>query len=332
MPLRRKLRTRHLLPINPPPFPPAPASPAALPGTPASPSHDATKYDYIIVGGGLAGCVLAARLSADATKRVLVLEAGPGGRPREVATPAGLPRLFKSAYDWNLFAAPQGSADARRVYMARGRIVGGSSCTNATLYHRGTAADYDGWGVPGWSAADMLPWFVAGERNERGDVPGVHSSHGPVSVENPRYRNRLADAFLAAAAASGIPANPDFNDWGRPQAGCGEFQVTQDRGARCDAAAAYLTPSVLSRPNLTLKTNARALKVEITGGVARGVVYGDGDTPDAGVVDGKLGGKRGGGRKGEQNDADTQNTPTPPLSLPTLPHFQPSSPRAAKSC
>lgn len=221
---------------------------------------------------------------------MLVVEAGPSGEFRNVRTPAGLPRLFKSALDWNLYAPPQPGAAGRRVYLARGRLVGGSSATNATLYHRGAPADYAAWGVPGWGPADVAPWFVAGEANELGDVPGVHGGSGPLAVEFPRYQSKLHDAFFAAAAGLGWPSRPDFNDWTAAaassstttQAGYGEFQVMQRRGARCDAAAAYLTPAVRARPNLTLVDGAKVMGVDIDGGaVARGVHFVVGDQDQA---------------------------------------------------
>lgn len=128
------------------------------------------RFDYIIVGAGTAGCVLANRLTADGSKRVLVLEAGGAGGALETRVPAGLARLFRHPkLDWNLFSAVQQALGAREVYLARGKLLGGSSATNATLYMRGTAADYDGWGLDGWRAADVLPWFVAAESNSRGE-------------------------------------------------------------------------------------------------------------------------------------------------------------------
>ena len=232
--------------------------------------------------------MLAARLTASGTKRVLVLEAGPSGEFRNVRTPAGLPRLFKSALDWNLYAPPQKGAADRRVYLARGKLIGGSSATNATLYHRGAPGDYAAWGIPGWGPADVAPWFIASEANSRGAVPGVHGSEGPLSVEDPRYTSRLHDAFFAAAASLGWPARPDFNDWsGAPpsssstQTGYGEFQVTQRRGARCDAGAAYLTPAVRARPNLKVVSGATVTRVAIEGAAARGVSFVVGDQDQA---------------------------------------------------
>ena len=181
--------------------------------------------------------------------------------------------------------------------------MGGSSCTNATLYHRGAARDYDAWNVPGWTSADLAPWFEAAECNSsKGDVPGLHSTKGMMKVEDPRYRSRLHDAFFEAAAQKGLEANDDFNDWSRPQLGYGEFQVSQRRGERADAATTYLTEEVRARSNLTIVAGARALKVEVgddarsnsgpfsgaKGKAAKGVIYAEGNTPDARVVEALL--------------------------------------------
>ncbi|KAK9805156.1 hypothetical protein WJX72_002610 [[Myrmecia] bisecta] len=241
------------------------------------------KFDYVIVGGGAAGCVLANRLTEDGTKRVLVLEAGCENNSRDVKIPAGLTRLFKSALDWNLYTRPQEALDDRKVYQARGKLLGGSSSTNATLYHRGAAADYDAWGIAGWSSKDVLDWFVRCEDNSRGAAPGVHGVGGTMHVENPRYENKLHDVFFQAAEQQGLSANQDFNDWNHPQAGYGEFQagygefqVTQERGERADMFRQYLKPA-LARDNLQVLTGAKTLSVEFEKHgdtpVARGVVF-----------------------------------------------------------
>lgn len=147
------------------------------------------KYDYIIVGGGSAGCVLANRLTADGSKSVLVLEAGgpqSGATGWVVTVPAAFTRIFKSPLDWNLFTREEAQLGDRRVYLARGKLLGGSSSTNATLYHRGTAADYDSWGVEGWGAEDVLPWFTLAETNSELGNSLYHGSSGAMHVENPR--------------------------------------------------------------------------------------------------------------------------------------------------
>lgn len=229
-------------------------------------------YDYIIVGGGTAGCILAARLSADPSKSVLVLEAGAPNVSRNVRIPAAFTRIFRSDLDWNLFTPAQRELANREIYLARGRLLGGSSSTNATLYHRGAAADYDGWGVPGWRSEDVLPWFRAAEGNKDLKDPAVHGTTGPLSVEHPRYHTRLHDVFFAAAAEEGIPANPDFNDWRRDQGGAGGFQVMQDRGVRADAYRQWLAPA-LKRGNLQVVTAATVTRVALEGRRAVGVEF-----------------------------------------------------------
>jgi choline dehydrogenase-like flavoprotein len=220
----------------------------------------------------MAGCILANRLSADPAVRVLLLEAGGGNTSRDVRVPAAFTRIFRSPLDWNLFSDAQRALGDRQVYLARGKLLGGSSSTNATLYHRGAAADYDAWGVPGWAAADVLPAFIAAEGNADLRAPGVHGADGPMKVESPRYRSYLHDAFFAAAAQAGIPANPDFNDWGRDQAGAGEFQVMQERARRADAYRQYLKPA-LARPNLTVLTERAVTGVRFEGRRAAGVEF-----------------------------------------------------------
>jgi hypothetical protein len=154
------------------------------------------KFDYIIVGGGGAGCVLANRLSADPSKQVLLLEAGGNNTAHtDVRIPAGITKLFRSAFDWNLYCKEQTAARDREVYLARGRLLGGSTSTNATLYHRGTASDYDSWGVPGWASQDVLEYFKRAEGNARG-ASEYHGAAGEYKVEDPRYHSRLHDLFF----------------------------------------------------------------------------------------------------------------------------------------
>ena len=155
-------------------------------------------YDYIIVGGGTAGCVLATRLSADGTKRVLVLEAGPATNTRDVSVPAAITRLFRSPLDWNLFSERQAQLADRQIYMARGRLLGGSSATNATLYHRGAAGDYEAWGVEGWGPADVLPYFKGCETNRdfgaEAGGGGGGARRGPRASLSAHRCPRVADA------------------------------------------------------------------------------------------------------------------------------------------
>ncbi|KAI8470464.1 MAG: GMC oxidoreductase-domain-containing protein [Monoraphidium minutum] len=242
------------------------------------------KYDYIIVGGGTAGCVLANRLTEDGAKRVLMLEAGGNGGAMETRVPAGLTRLFRHpSLDWNLFSSLQPALEHREVYLARGKLLGGSSATNATLYMRGSAADYDGWGLEGWGAADVLPWFVKAEANTRG-ASKYHGASGLMRVENPRYDNPLHEEFFRAAAAAGLPSNPDFNDWARSQEGYGEYQVTQTNGRRADAFTTHLKPA-LGRPNLTVITGTQATKIGFEAGPGKpravGVEFSAGHTAAA---------------------------------------------------
>ncbi|KAI7844723.1 hypothetical protein COHA_001810 [Chlorella ohadii] len=221
------------------------------------------QYDYILVGGGTAACVLANRLTEGGTKRVLVLEAGPDNTSRDVRIPAAITRLFRSPLDWNLFSSLQPQLAERQIYLARGRLLGGSSSTNATLYHRGAAADYDSWGVPGWGAADLLPWFVKAETNADFEAGKFHGKQGPMRVENPRYTNdKLHSAFFASAQQLGLPRNSDFNNWDQDHGGYGTFQVMQDKGTRADMYRQYLKPA-MGRPNLQVLTGAAVTRVHI---------------------------------------------------------------------
>jgi fatty acid photodecarboxylase len=221
----------------------------------------ADKYDYIIVGGGTAGCVLANRLTANGDKTVLVLEAGGPGGALETIPPAGLSRTFlHPRLDWALYSTPQQTLGPREVYLARGRTLGGSSATNATLYLRGSAADYDGWQLDGWRASDVLPWFVCSENNNTFAEGPYHGKSGPMRVDRPRYQSPLIEAFYSSARGAGLAPCDDFNDWSHPQDGFGEYQVTHYNGRRADAFQMYLKP-VIGRGNLKVVTGARATKV-----------------------------------------------------------------------
>ncbi len=218
-------------------------------------------YDYIIVGAGSAGCVLANRLTADGNNRVLLLEAGGRDWHPFIHMPAGLAKLINIKFlNWSYQTEPEAALDNRRMYWPRGRVLGGSSSINAMCYIRGQRADYDGWaaaGNRGWSWAEVLPYFRRSEDNQRG-ADSLHGAGGPLSVEDLRHVNPLSLAFLEAAAAAGHPRNGDFN--GNEQRGFGRYQVTQRNGARCSTAAGYLAPA-MQRPNLRVLTHAQATRV-----------------------------------------------------------------------
>jgi choline dehydrogenase len=224
-------------------------------------------YDYVIVGAGSAGCVLANRLTEDPDVSVLLIEAGGPDTNELVHLPAAFSALYRSAQDWDHSTIYEPFANDRRVYLPRGRVLGGSSSINAMVYIRGNPIDYDGWG-PGWTWDEMLPYFKRSEDNERGESE-FHGAGGPLSVSEGRSRNPLAQAFIDAAVDRGLAANEDFNDGS--QDGIGWYQVTERNGARCSAAVGYLHP-VMSRPNLTVETHVHALSILFEGERAVGVV------------------------------------------------------------
>jgi choline dehydrogenase len=227
-------------------------------------------YDYVIVGAGSAGCVLAGRLSEDPDVRVALLEAGGPDTAAEIHTPAAFPAVFKSSLDWDLYGEPEPGLGHRRLYMPRGRVLGGSSSINAMIYIRGNRADYDEWaamGLEGWSYDDVLPYFKLAEDNERGE-DAFHGAGGPLAVSDSRSMHPLVDTMLEAAQAAGHEYNPDFN--GARQEGVGRFQLTQRNGLRCSAAVAYLRPAE-DRANLDVVTHAYAQRVLFEGDRAVGV-------------------------------------------------------------
>jgi choline dehydrogenase len=228
------------------------------------------RYDYVIVGAGSAGCVLAARLSEDPEVTVALLEAGPEDTQPEIHIPAAFPALFKSNLDWDVLGEPEPGLDYRRLYLPRGRMLGGCSSINAMIYIRGSRADYDGWaqaGCTGWSYDEVLPYFKRAEDNERGE-DAYHGVGGPLRVADGRSMHPLVDTMIEAARRAGHEHNPDFN--GARQEGVGRFQLTQREGRRCSTADAYLHPAS-ARPNLHVLTGAMALRILFDGRRASGV-------------------------------------------------------------
>jgi choline dehydrogenase len=227
-------------------------------------------YDYVIVGAGSAGCVLAARLSEDPDVRVLLVEAGPPDTSDLVHIPAAFSALFRTERDWDHMTGWEPGCNHRRIYLPRGRMLGGSSSINAMIYIRGNRADYDEWaaqGCAGWGFDDVLPYFKRAEDNERGENEW-HGVGGPLPVSEGRARTQTCADFLEAADAFGLPANSDFN--AAEQDGVGWYQVTQRDGRRASAAVAYLHPA-MTRPNLEVRTGCQVLKVLFEGTRAVGV-------------------------------------------------------------
>ena len=227
-------------------------------------------HDYIIVGAGSAGCVLANRLSEDPSVRVLLLEAGGKDRSLKIKIPAAFPEQFHTKLDWDFATEPEPHVDDRSLFVPRGKAIGGSSSMNAMLYVRGRPLDYDTWeaqGAPGWGYADVLPYFIRSEDNVRG-ASEFHGAGGPLRVSEQRSPRPLNRRLIAASESAGIPRIADYN--GPEQDGVSMFQVTQKNGRRFSAADAYLRPA-LGRPNLEVRTNVTVLAVELEGNRAVGV-------------------------------------------------------------
>lgn len=229
-------------------------------------------YDYIIVGAGSAGCVLANRLSQNPAISVLLLEAGGPDRRREIHIPAAFPFLFRTECDWGLETEPQTELNGRRLYWPLGKVLGGTSSMNGMIYMRGHPHDYDDWrdlGNRGWGYADVLPFFKKAQHQERG-ASEYHGVGGPLNVTDLQCVNPLTRCFLQATQSAGFDYNSDFN--GPTQEGAGLHQVTQKRGKRHSTAVAYLRPA-RSRPNLTIRTHARATRILLEDRRAVGVEY-----------------------------------------------------------
>ena len=230
------------------------------------------EYDFIVVGAGSAGCVLANRLSADPRHRVLLLEAGPEDRNPWIHIPVGYFRTMYSKLSWGFQTEPDPGIAGRSIVWPRGKVLGGSSSINGLVYVRGQAEDFDHWrqlGNTGWSFADVLPYFRRAEDQERGE-DAFHGVGGPLGVTNLRLQHPICEAFIAAAEAAGIPRNPDFN--GATQEGAGYYQLTVRRGWRASTANEYLRPA-RRRRNLAVETDALATRVLLDGRRATGVAF-----------------------------------------------------------
>ena len=232
-------------------------------------------YDYVIVGAGSAGCVLANRLTANGRYRVLLLEAGPRDRDPWIHVPLGYGKLFnKSSVNWRYNSEPEPELNGRQVYSPRGKVLGGSSSINGLVYIRGQREDFDEWGIPGWGFGDLLPYFKRSEDQSRG-ANEWHGVGGPQAVSDLPDRHELCDAFIAAAGEVGIPRNDDFN--GAAQEGAGYYQATTRNGRRSSTATGFLRPAE-RRPNLTVLTGALTTRVLFEGKRAVGVEYRRGGT------------------------------------------------------
>ena len=230
-------------------------------------------FDYIVVGAGSAGCVLAARLSEDPGTRVLLLEAGPRDTSPWIHLPIGYGKtMWSRTYNWCFETDPDPNMHGRRIYWPRGKTLGGSSAINGLIYIRGQREDYDHWaalGNSGWGYDDVLPYFIRSEGNQRGAM-ALHGADGPLKVSDIGARHPLIEAFIAGAGQIGVPRTEDFN--GAQQEGAGYFQLNTHRGLRCSVAKAYLRPN-RHRPNLRIETEAFAAGVIMEGRRAVGVRY-----------------------------------------------------------
>ena len=231
-------------------------------------------FDYVIVGSGAAGAILAARLGEDPCVSICVLEAGPRDWHPWLQLPAGFIKvLFNPDFTWQFSAEPTHWTGGRRVPLPQGRTAGGSNSINGLVYNRGQAEDYDGWaarGNPGWSYAELLPYFKRSERRVGPGDDALRGRAGPVPVTDIDWKHPICEAFLQGAAELGLPRNPDYN--GATQAGVGYFQRTIQHGLRMGTAPTFLTPA-LRRGNVVLRTHAQATAIMFDGLHATGVRY-----------------------------------------------------------
>jgi choline dehydrogenase len=250
--------------------------------------QDSPHFDYIVVGAGSAGCVLANRLTASGRHRVLLLEAGGHDRHFWIHVPLGFAKLFNNAtVNWLYKSEPEPELNNRQIIQPRGKVVGGSSSINGLLYIRGQHEDYDHWrqlGNAGWSFQDVLPYFKRAEDQERG-ADDLHGVGGPLSVSNVGEAHPLCEAFIEAAEQAGIPRTDDFN--GPKQEGAGYFQLTAKNGRRWSTAAGYLRQAQ-RRHNLKIELNALATRILFSGRRAVGIEYRQGGTLRTAFADGEV--------------------------------------------
>ena len=234
------------------------------------------EYKYIIIGAGSAGCVLANRLSANPKNTVLLLEAGGPDNNMKIHIPGAYTKIHKSKEDWGFWTEEQEHVLNRKMYLPRGKTLGGSSSTNAMAYVRGNAADYDGWaalGNPGWSYKEVLPFFMKSENHAQAELlnNNFHSNQGELDVTTAeKFKTPFVDSFVDSCVAVGIPKTKDYN--GKTQEGVGVVHSTIKDGKRCSGAVAFLKP-ILGRKNLTVITKARVSKILLDGKKAKGVTF-----------------------------------------------------------